>query len=125
MTTITPTLALYHAVREAIDSFQFHADEIAVLLRLRQLFNNVLHPDDCCGWEGEGCDDAMGALRDELERQGLLKQVDFDARQLFAELRLARTLLNTIEKADGRLGEDIATAQSWTDAAKKEAAANG
>ena len=120
-TTITPTLALYHAVREAIDSFQFHADEIAVLLRYQQLANNVLHPDDCCGWAGEGCDEAMGALRDELERQGLQQRVDFEARQLFAQVRLARTLINTIENAEGSLGEDIATAQSWTDAAEREA----
>ena len=120
-TTTTPTLSMYHAVREAIDSFQFHAEELAVLLRYQQLANNVLHPDDCCGWETEGCDTAMGALRDELERQGLQQRVDFEARQLFAQVRLARTLIDTIENADGRLGEDIATAQSWTDAAKREA----
>jgi hypothetical protein len=120
-TTTTPTLSMYHAVREAIDSFQFHAEELAVLLRYQQLANNVLHPDDCCGWETEGCDTAMGALRDELERQGLQQRVDFEARQLFAQVRLARTLIDTIENADGRLGEDIATAQSWTDAAKTEA----
>ena len=120
-TTTTPTLSMYHAVREAIDSFQFHAEELAVLLRYQQLANNVLHPDDCCGWETEGCDTAMGALRDELERQGLHQRVDFEARQLFAQVRLARTLIDTIENADGRLGEDIATAQSWTDAAKREA----
>jgi hypothetical protein len=121
MSTTTPTLSMYHAVREAIDSFQFHAEELAVLLRYQQLANNVLHPDDCCGWETEGCDTAMGALRDELERQGLQQRVDFEARQLFAQVRLARTLIDTIENADGRLGEDIATAQSWTDAAKTEA----
>ena len=120
-TTTTPTLAMYLAVREAIDSFQFHAEELAVLLRYQQLANNVLHPDDCCGWETEDCDTAMGALRDELERQGLHQRVDFEARQLFAQVRLARTLIDTIENADGRLGEDIATAQSWTDAAKREA----
>ena len=104
-TTTTPTLAMYHAV----------------LLRYQQLANNVLHPDDCCGWETEDCDTAMGALRDELERQGLHQRVDFEARQLFAQVRLARTLIDTIENAAGRLGEDIATAQSWTDAAKREA----
>jgi hypothetical protein len=96
-TTTTPTLSMYHAVREAIDSFQFHAEELAVLLRYQQLANNVLHPD------------------------GLQQRVDFEARQLFAQVRLARTLIDTIENADGRLGEDIATAQSWTDAAKTEA----
>jgi len=119
--TTTPTLALYSAVRKAIDAFEFNPIEIAVLLRYQQLTSNVLHPDDCCGWADEGCEEAMGALCDELERQGLGQRVDFEARQLFAQVRLARTLISTIENAEGSLGEDIATAQSWTDAAKREA----
>jgi hypothetical protein len=119
-TTITPTLALYRAVREAIDAFQFDPIEIAVLLRYQQLASNVLHPDDCCGWRNEGFEEAMGDLSDVLERQGLQQRVDFEARQLFAQVRLARTLIDTIENAEGTLGEDIATAQSWTDAAKRE-----
>ena len=121
-TTITPTLPLHNAVREAIDCFQSDPAEVAVLLRYLQLANSVLHPDDCCGWRDEGFEEVMGDLADELARQGLQQRVEFEARQLFAQVRLARTLIGTIENADGRLGEDIATAQSWTNAAKREAA---
>jgi hypothetical protein len=127
MTTSTATKSLLDSIRGVLDSCDnSELVFVATLLRLQQLMDNVLHPDDCCGWYAEGADPAMRELGAVLLDEGLMSSVDHEARKLFAEIRLARTTLREIKRADSDWGQDIATAESWTDAAadihKKEEA---
>lgn len=101
-------MALYNAVRGALDDHQFHLEDVAAMLRFKQLRDNVLHPEDSCGWDANGSDFAMKELELVLAEQGCLDVVEQDARRMYAAENLVRTLVETIDGA-GDLGEAIET----------------
>lgn len=107
-TKADPRMALYSAVRDAIDDHQFHLEDVAAMLRFKQLCDNVLHPDDSCGWDANGSDFAMKELELALAEQGSLDVVEQQARQMFAAEHLVRRLMETID-GDGDLGRAIDT----------------
>lgn len=107
--------AIEHALEDASS-----LERVATLLRLDQLMGETLHPDDSCGWSAMGSSEYMGQLGMVLDRLGLERKVDLEARRLFAELRLARVTLKEIEYCDSEWGGAIATAQSWRGAKPME-----
>ena len=119
-TKADPQMALYNAVRDALDDHQFHLEDLAAMLRFKQLHDNVLHPDDSCGWDANGSDLAMKELEGVLLEQGSLDVVECQARWMFAVEHLARRLMETID-GDGDLGRAIDTYREH-DAAVKSAA---
>lgn len=119
-TKADPRMALYSAVRDAIDDHQFHLEDVAAMLRFKQLSGNVLHSDDSCGWDANGSDFAMKELELVLAEQGSLDVVECQARWMLAVEHLARRLMETID-GDGDLGRAIDTYREH-DAAVKGAA---
>lgn len=107
-TKVDPQMAIYDAVRNAIDDHQFHLEDVAAMLRFKQLRDNVLHPGDSCGWDANGSDFAMKELELVLAEQGCLDVVEQDARRMYAAENLVHTLVETIE-GDGDLGLAIET----------------
>lgn len=108
--------AIDHAIEDATS-----LQAVATYLRLDQLMEQTLHPDDCCGWSALGSSEAMGQLGMVLDRLGIETAVDQEARRLFAYILLARQTLREIEHCDSEWGGAIATAQSWRGATKPEA----
>ena len=92
--------------------------QIAICLRFLQLQERVLHPDDSCSWSAEGSDEAMHELGSVLLGLGLMQLVDHSARQLMAEVRFARATLQDVVRAESDWGQNLATLESWTDAAQ-------
>lgn len=87
--------------------------QIAAFLRLDQLREQVLHPDDCCGWDAHGSTPAMAELGELLERFGIEGAVDTSARSLFAHLLFSRTTLQEIDDYSTTWGKALGTAQNW------------
>ena len=113
----TQKAALREAINRVIGTGWQELVQVAICLRTLQLQENVLHPDDCCGWGADGSDPEMKQLGEVLHEQGLMQMVDHSARQLMAEMRFARNTLRAIKEAEGDFGSDFATLESWTDAA--------
>lgn len=113
---------LHNAIVAALDD-STDLRHVAITLRAKQLMEETLHPDDSFPWAGYGSSYQMGRLADTLEELGILDEIESGARQIFAELRLARRTLDAIENLEGEWGGAIATAQSWRGAydAKAEA----
>ena len=119
-TKVDPQMAIYAAVRNAIDDHQFHLEDVAAMLRFKQLRDNVLHPEDSCGWDANGSDFAMKELELVLEEQGSLGIVEQQARRMFAAEQVVLRLMETIE-GDGDLGQAIDTYRDLTESVESEA----
>ena len=117
-TTTTPGFDLYNAVRSAVDDFQHDRDliQLSMLMRLLQLREQALHPDDCCTWSDDGDKPSMGALADLLKSQGHLDLVETGARLLYAELQLARATSEMVEDHADRWSNALDAAESWGEA---------
>ena len=118
-TKADPQMALYNAVRDALYDHQFSLEDVAAMLRFKQLRDNVLHPDDSCGWDANGSDLAMKELEEVLFKQGSLGIVEQQARRMFAAEQVVLRLMETIG-GDGDLGQAIETYRDLTESVESE-----